>query len=146
MDAYFESFPGIREYLDRQVDRATVDGYTETLLGRRRYIPELHASNPRVRDLGRRQALNAPIQGSASDVFKVAMIGVDRALREQPELDCHMLLTVHDELVFEVAAAHVEAAAALVKERMERAVELDVPLRADIGWGANWAEAAPEGH
>ncbi len=109
MDAYFESFPGIREYLDRQVDRATVDGYTETLLGRRRYIPELHASNPRVRDLGRRQALNAPIQGSASDVFKVAMIGVDRALREQPELDCHMLLTVHDELVFEVAAAHVEA-------------------------------------
>ena len=97
--------PEIREYLDRQVDRATVDGYTETLLGRRRYIPELHAANPRVRDLGRRQALNAPIQGSASDVFKVAMIDVDRALHDHPELDCHMLLTVHDELVFEVAEA-----------------------------------------
>jgi DNA polymerase-1 len=146
MDAYFASFPGIREYLDRQVDRATVDGYTETLLGRRRHIPELQASNPRVRDLGRRQALNAPIQGSASDVFKVAMIHVDLALREHPELDCHMLLTVHDELVFEVRETNVEASAALVKERMESAVELEVALRADIGWGANWAEAAPEGH
>ncbi len=146
MDAYFASFPGIREYLDRQVDRATVDGFTETLLGRRRYIPELHASNPRVRDLGRRQALNAPIQGSASDVFKVAMIHVDRALREHPELDCHMLMTVHDELVFEVSEATVDEAAALVKERMEAAVQLEVALRADIGWGSNWSEAAPEGH
>ena len=146
MDAYFASFPKIREYLDRQVDHATVDGYTETLLGRRRYIPELQAANPRVRDLGRRQALNAPIQGSASDVFKVAMIHVERGVLERPELDLHMLLTVHDELVFEVAEAHVEEAAALVKERMESAVELDVALRADIGWGANWAEAAPEGH
>jgi DNA polymerase-1 len=146
MDAYFASFPKIREYLDRQVDHATVDGYTETLLGRRRYIPELQAANPRVRDLGRRQALNAPIQGSASDVFKVAMIDVDRALREHPELDCRMLLTVHDELVFEVASSAVEDAAALVKERMEGAIELDVALRADMGWGANWTEAAPEGH
>ncbi|MGZ5296131.1 MAG: DNA polymerase I [Actinomycetota bacterium] len=146
MDAYFASFPKIREYLDRQVDRATVDGYTETLLGRRRYIPELQAANPRVRDLGRRQALNAPIQGSASDVFKVAMIHVERGVLEHPELDLHMLLTVHDELVFEVAEAHVEEAAALVKERMESAVALDVALRADVGWGANWAEAAPEGH
>ena len=102
MDAYFASFPAIREYLDRQVGHATVEGFTETILGRRRYIPELQAANPRVRDLGRRQALNAPIQGSASDVFKVAMIEVDGALREQPDLDCHMLLTVHDELVFEV--------------------------------------------
>ena len=113
MDAYFESFPGIREYLDRQVDRATVDGYTETLLGRRRYIPELHASNPRVRDLGRRQALNAPIQGSASDVFKVAMIHVDRGAPRASRARLHMLLTVHDELVFEVAEAHVDEAAAL---------------------------------
>src|SRR4029077_14338222 len=81
MDAYFASFPSIKEYLDNQVGHATVEGFTETLLGRRRYIPELQAANPRVRDLGRRQALNAPIQGSASDVFKVAMIGVDAALR-----------------------------------------------------------------
>ncbi len=85
MDAYFASFPKIREYLDLQVDRATVDGFTETLLGRRRYIPELQAANPRVRDLGRRQALNAPIQGSASDVFKVAMIDVERGVLGRPE-------------------------------------------------------------
>ena len=146
MDAYFSSFPAIRAYLDRQVDRATVEGFTETLLGRRRYIPELGAANPRVRDLGRRQALNAPIQGSASDVFKVAMIAVDQALREHDDLDCHMLLTVHDELVFEVPEARVDASSELIRSRMEGAVDLDVPLRADVGWGANWAEATPAGH
>ena len=146
MDAYFASFPAIHDYLENQVGRATVEGFTETILGRRRYIPELQAANPRVRDLGRRQALNAPIQGSASDVFKVAMIRVDEALRDHPELDCSMLLTVHDELVLEVAEANVEAAAALVKDRMEHAVQLDVPLQADVGWGPNWSEAAPAGH
>ena len=146
MDAYFTSFPAIREYLDRQVGHATVEGFTETILGRRRYIPELQAANPRVRDLGRRQALNAPIQGSASDVFKVAMIRVDQALREQPDLDCHMLLTVHDELVFEVPESNVEAAAELVKDRMEHAVDLEVPLQADVGRGMNWSDAAPAGH
>jgi len=146
IDAYFAGFPKIREFLDRQVARAAAEGFTETLLGRRRYIPELQAANPRVRDLGRRMALNAPIQGGASDVFKLAMIRVDRALQEHAELDCHMLLTVHDELVFEVATHHVEEAAALVKDEMESAYELTVPLRADVGWGANWAEAAPAGH
>jgi DNA polymerase I len=145
IDAYFESFPNIREYLDRQVARASAEGFTETLLGRRRYVPELQAANPRVRDLGRRIALNAPIQGSASDVFKLAMIRVDRALRGS-ELDCHTLLTVHDELVFEVAATEVEEAAALVKSEMEAGEQLSVPLRADLGWGSNWAEAAPAGH
>jgi DNA polymerase-1 len=146
MDAYFGAFPTIREYLDRQVDRAIVDGYTETLLGRRRYIPELQAANPRVRDLGRRMALNAPIQGSASDVFKVAMIAVDASLRDREELGCRMLLTVHDELVFEVDADRAEEAGALVKERMETAVQLDVQLRSDLGWGTDWSQAAPKGH
>ncbi len=146
MDAYFTSFPAIREYLDNQVGRATVEGFTETILGRRRYIPELQAANPRVRDLGRRQALNAPIQGSASDVFKVAMIKVDQALRERPEMDCHMLLTVHDELVFEVSEDDVEQAADVVRDRMEHAVDLEVPLQADVGWGPNWSDAAPAGH
>src|SRR5436190_23182211 len=99
IDAYFESFPNIREYLDRQVACASAEGFTETLLGRRRYVPELQAANPRVRDLGRRIALNAPIQRSASDVFKLAMIRVDGALRG-PEHDFHMLLTVLDRPVF----------------------------------------------
>ena len=90
-------------------------------------------------------ALNAPIQGSASDVFKLAMIRVDRAL-EESSLECRMLLTVHDELVFEVPQAQVEDAAKLVKDEMEEAYQLTVPLRSDVGWGANWAEAAPAGH
>jgi DNA polymerase-1 len=142
IDAYFESFPAIREYLDRQVARAAAEGFTETILGRRRYIPELQAANPRVRDMGRRMALNAPIQGSAADVFKLGMIRVDGGLRAS-DLECRMLLTVHDELVFEVATNLVEEAAELVKREMEAAYELEVPLRADVGWGANWAEAAP---
>jgi DNA polymerase-1 len=145
IDAYFARFPKIRDYLDRQVARAAAEGFTETLLGRRRYIPELQAANPRVRDLGRRMALNAPIQGGASDVFKLAMIRVDRALAEA-EMACHMILTVHDELVFEVAADLVEDAAKLVKDEMESAYELRVPLRADMGWGPNWAKAVPAGH
>jgi len=143
MDAYFESFPQIHEYLDRQVARAAAEGFTATMLGRRRYIPELQASNPRVRDLGRRMALNAPIQGTASDVFKVAMIKVDGAL-EDSGLDCAMLLTVHDELVFEVAESDLEESAALVKREMEGSFELAVPLLADVGYGGNWAEAAPK--
>ena len=122
-----------------------MEGFTETLLGRRRYIPELQAANPRVRDLGRRQALNAPIQGSASDVFKVGMIGVDRALRDRPELDCHMLLTVHDELVFEVAKDRAEEAVDLIRDRMERAVELVVDLRADVGLGPELVGGGPRG-
>jgi DNA polymerase-1 len=145
LDAYFETFPQIRDYLDRQVARAAAEGFTETMLGRRRYIPELRASNPRVRDLGRRMALNAPIQGSAADVFKLGMIRVDRALAAS-SLQIDMLLTVHDELVFEIPASRVEEAAALVKDEMEQAHELSVPLRADMGWGRNWAEAAPAGH
>jgi len=146
MDGYFEGFPKIHDYLRAQVDRARRDGFTETLLGRRRYIPELTSGNRRLQSLGERQALNAPIQGSASDVFKMAMIEVATALRVHPELDCHILLTVHDELVFEVPEAGVDAACEAVRQRMEHAVELDVPLEADIAWGPNWADAAPEGH
>jgi DNA polymerase-1 len=113
LDGYFGGFPKIREYLRAQVERARKDGFTETILGRRRYIPELTSGNRRLQALGERQALNAPIQGSASDVFKLAMIGVDGALHERVDLDCHMLLTVHDELVFEVPADRVEETAVL---------------------------------
>jgi len=145
IDSYFDAFPRIRDYLDRQVARAAAEGFTETLLGRRRYIPELQAANPRVRDMGRRMALNAPIQGSAADVFKLGMIRVDAALRDS-DLQARMLLTVHDELVFEVPKKGVEEVAEVVKREMEAAYDLDVPLRADIGSGANWAEAVPAGH
>jgi DNA polymerase-1 len=145
IDSYFAAFPQIRDYLDRQVARAAAEGFTETLLGRRRYIPELQAANPRVRDMGRRMALNAPIQGSAADVFKLGMIRVDGALRDS-DLGMRMLLTVHDELVFEVPKKQVEEAAEVVKREMEAAYDLEVPLRADIGWGPSWAEAVPAGH
>jgi DNA polymerase I len=146
IDGYFDGFPKIKTYLAAQVERARLDGYTETLLGRRRYIPELTSDNRRLRELGERQALNAPIQGGASDVFKLAMIKVDRALYDAPELDCHMLLTVHDELVFEVPKDHLQEASELVRQGMEHAIDLDVPLVASIASGPNWADAAPEGH
>jgi DNA polymerase I len=145
IDSYFAGFPRIKEFLDKQVVRASADGYTATMLGRRRYLPELQSANPRIRDMGRRMALNAPIQGSAADVLKLAMIGVDRALAASG-LDCVMVLTVHDELVFDVAAGDVPKAQRLVKEAMESAYPLTVPLRADLGHGATWADAAPAGH
>jgi DNA polymerase-1 len=143
IDAYFAGFPRVREFLDRQVGMATAEGFTATILGRRRYLPELQSPNPRIRDLGRRMALNAPIQGSAADIIKLAMIRVDTAINVLPAT---MLLTVHDELVFEVEEGSVEKVADAVRSEMESAYELTVPLRADIGWGSNWAEAAPAGH
>ncbi|MGH2572757.1 MAG: DNA polymerase I [Actinomycetota bacterium] len=145
IEAYFAQFPRIRDFLDRQVARAAAEGFTETILGRRRYLPELQAANPRVRDMGRRMALNAPIQGGAADILKLAMIGVDRDLSASG-LDCTMVLTVHDELVFDVAEHDLDASGAHVKTAMESAFELSVPLKVDLGWGKNWAEAAPAGH
>jgi DNA polymerase-1 len=145
IDSYFAGFPKIKEFLDRQVARAAAEGFTETILGRRRYLPELQAANPRIRDMGRRMALNAPIQGGAADILKLAMIGVDRELAGSG-LDCTPVLTVHDELVFDVAARDREAAAGFVKRAMEGAYRLSVPLKVDQGWGPNWAEAAPAGH
>jgi len=143
IDAYFEGFPNVRDFLDRQVAVAAAEGYTATILGRRRYLPELQSPNPRIRDLGRRMALNAPIQGSAADIMKVAMIRVDAAVETLPAT---MVLTVHDELVFDVEEGDTEAVADVVRKEMESAYELSVALRADVGWGPNWAEAAPAGH
>jgi DNA polymerase I len=143
IDAYFDGFPRVREFLDRQVATAAAEGYTATILGRRRYLPELQSSNPRIRDLGRRMALNAPIQGSAADIIKLAMIGVDRAMEGLPAT---MVLTVHDELVFEVDEAAAGEVAEVVRKEMSAAYELSVPLRVDVGTGETWADAAPAGH
>ncbi|HWC31991.1 MAG TPA: DNA polymerase I, partial [Actinomycetota bacterium] len=143
IDAYFDGFPKVREFLDRQVAVAAAEGFTATMLGRRRYLPELQSANPRVRDLGRRMALNAPIQGSAADIIKLAMVAVDRAIEPLPAT---MVLTVHDELVFEADASDLDDVSKVVREEMESAYELTVPLRADLGRGSNWAEAAPAGH
>jgi DNA polymerase-1 len=126
--------------MERTVEEAKQRGYTTTILGRRRQIAELSSNNFRIQQMGERMAQNAPVQGSAADVFKVAMIELDRALEER-SLDTRMLLTVHDELVFEVPLAEREQVEALVREIMESAIELRVPLVVDLGFGSNWAEA-----
>ncbi|MGH2690946.1 MAG: DNA polymerase I [Actinomycetota bacterium] len=143
IDAYFEGFPAIREFLDKQVAHAAAEGFTATILGRRRYLPELQSPNPRIRDMGRRMALNAPIQGSAADIMKLAMIRVDAALETSPAA---MVLTVHDELVFEVPEKLIDEIAESVRKEMESAYELEVPLKVEVGSGMDWSEAAPAGH
>ena len=140
MDAYFEQFGGVADFLDEVVTRAHADGFTTTMFGRRRYLPELGSGNPRVRAIGERQALNAPIQGSAADIMKLAMINVDAALRDEG-LDTRMILTVHDELVFEVPEDEKAPAAELVEREMTGVAEMKVPLEVDLSFGANWAEA-----
>jgi DNA polymerase-1 len=141
MDEYFETFGGVRDYLGGVVDEARRSGYTETIMGRRRYLPDLTSDNRQRREMAERMALNAPIQGSAADIIKVAMLNVDRALRESA-LTSRMLLQVHDELVFEVAAGEADALEALVREQMGSAAELTVPLDVSVGTGASWHEAA----
>ena len=140
IDAYFASFPGVKEFMSSVVREAYRDGYTMTLLGRRRYIEELTHRNPRVRQMGERQALNAPIQGTAADIIKLAMIHVDRGLAEAG-LGARMVLTVHDELLFEVPNSELDATVEAVRSLMEQAYPLDVPLKVDLAIGANWAEA-----
>ena len=139
VETYYAQFPKVKEFLAAQVEKAKVDGFTTTMFGRRRYLPELQSSNFRLRSLGERMALNAPIQGSAADILKKAMIDVDAALRKQQI--AKMLLTVHDELVFEVPADSVSEARALIEREMTQAADLRCGLAVDMHSGANWAEA-----
>jgi len=140
MDEYFEQFGGIRDYLYAVVDEARKDGYTQTVLGRRRYLPDLTSDNRQRREMAERMALNAPIQGSAADVIKVAMLRVDQALQEEG-LGSRMLLQVHDELVFEVAPGELDRLRELVTRTMRGAFDLRVPLEVSLGTGRSWAEA-----
>ena len=140
IDGYFETFPEVARFMTTVVKDAYRDGATTTIAGRRRYLPELGSGNPRVRSMGERQALNAPIQGSAADIFKLAMIAVDRGLGEAG-LDARMVLTVHDELLFEVPESQIGATTEAVRSLMEQAYPLDVPLKVDIATGPNWSEA-----
>ncbi|KAA0120817.1 DNA polymerase I [Mycolicibacterium sp. P9-22] len=141
MEQYFDRFGGIRDYLRDVVDQARKDGYTSTVLGRRRYLPELDSSNRNVREAAERAALNAPIQGSAADIIKVAMINVDDAIKAAG-LRSRMLLQVHDELLFEVAEGERDTLEALVREHMGNAYPLDVPLEVSVGYGRSWDAAA----
>ncbi|TML27065.1 MAG: DNA polymerase I, partial [Actinobacteria bacterium] len=140
MDDYFERFGGVRDYLHQIVGQARRDGYTQTVLGRRRYLPDLNSDNRQRREMAERMALNAPIQGSAADIIKVAMLRIDAALN-QSGLRSRMLLQVHDELVFEVAPGEREPLEALVRAQMGGAYPLDVPLEVSVGAGRDWDAA-----
>ncbi|MET9428559.1 MULTISPECIES: DNA polymerase I [unclassified Streptomyces] len=141
MDTYFERFGGVRDYLRRVVDEARATGYTETMLGRRRYLPDLNSDNRQRRESAERMALNAPIQGTAADIVKVAMLRVDRALREA-DLKTRLLLQVHDEIVLEVAPGERDQVEALVRHEMSTAVDLRAPLDVSVGVGPDWDSAA----
>ena len=139
MESYFERFGGVKRYLDEVVVQARKDGYTSTVFGRRRYLPELNSDNRVARENAERAALNAPIQGTAADIIKVAMIRVDKALEG---LASRVLLQVHDELVVEVAPGEAEDVQRIVEREMDKAIELTVPLEVSVGVGKNWDAAA----
>ena len=138
--AYFEAFPSVREYMERTVAEARERGYTETLFGRRRQIPELSSPNYRIRQAGERQAMNAGIQGLAADIFKVALVRLTAAL-EESQMDSQLILQVHDEVLLDVPPAEHDRAAAVVVETMTGAVELSVPLEVNLAFGPSWADA-----
>ncbi|SUD48243.1 DNA polymerase I [Nocardia otitidiscaviarum] len=141
MEVYFNRFGAIRDYLRDAVEQARKVGYTETLFGRRRYLPDLDSSNRQRREAAERMALNAPIQGTAADIIKVAMIDTQRAIRAAG-LKSRMLLQIHDELVFEVASGEREALESLAREHMSKAIDLSVPLEVSVGVGRSWDAAA----
>jgi len=144
IDAYFERYPGIRDYMDETKTFARAHGYVETIFGRRCYLRGINDRNPAHRSFAERQAINAPLQGSAADIIKRAMIRMQPAL-DEAKLNARMLLQVHDELVFEVPEADIEATGKVVRQVMEKAtypvIELAVPLTVDTGIGDNWEEA-----
>lgn len=140
IDTYFEKYPGVKEYMERIVREAKDQGFVETLYHRRRYLPDINSRNYNIRSFAERTAINTPIQGSAADILKIAMIELDKRLKES-DLQATMLLQVHDELVFEVPESELEMLDKLVSEVMEQAVALHVPLITDSSWGKTWYEA-----
>ena len=140
IDTYYATYPNLRNYINKQIEFARKHGYVETILGRRRYLPDIHSHNQVVRGGAERNAVNAPIQGSAADIIKIAMIRIHNQLQAQ-KLQTRMLLQVHDELVFDVPKTELELVKPLVKEAMENAFTLAVPLVADLGVGNNWLDA-----
>ncbi len=140
IEAYFETYPKLKEYMAEQVSKARQVGYVETILGRKRHLKDINSNNFVVRGHAERNAVNAPVQGSAADVVKLAMIKIDKELKEQ-QLQTKMLLQVHDELIFEAPVDEIEAASKLIRTEMEGALETQVPLLVEVGVGNNWLEA-----
>jgi DNA polymerase-1 len=140
INRYFERFPKVKQYINDTIDTTRRRGYASTLLGRRRYLPDINSRNRNVRGNAERQAINMPIQGTAADMIKLAMISIDRAIYSQ-NLESQMLLQVHDELVFEVRKNELERMEQLVCSEMQNALKLSVPIDVEIGSGRNWLEA-----
>ena len=140
IDGYFGAFPKVKQFIENLLKQAHRDGYVETILNRRRHLPELTSSNGNVVQGAERMAIASAVQGSAADLIKLAMLKLDHDL-EKEKVPFWMLLQVHDELVFEVPAGREEEAAAFIKPRMEKAMKLTVPIEVEAGWGANWLEA-----
>ncbi|MBU1125660.1 MAG: DNA polymerase I [Candidatus Omnitrophica bacterium] len=139
IDAYFARYPGVKEYIQEQIEKAQKDGFVTTLLGRRRYIPEINNKNQGIRQFAQRQAVNTPIQGSASDLIKLAMVDIHSRIVHKG-LKAEMVLQIHDELLFDSPENELPEVAALVRERMENVMSLEVPLKVDIKKGKNWLE------
>ena len=140
IETYYATYPKLRNYIQDQIDFARDNGYVSTVLGRRRYLKDINSQNAIVRGAAERNAVNAPIQGSAADIIKLAMISIQKELRNK-NWKSKMLLQVHDELVFDVPKTELTALKTMVKTKMENAFKIDVPLLVDIGVGANWLEA-----
>lgn len=140
IDTYFARHKGVRRYIDEQINLAIKDGYVTTMFNRKRPIPEIKSTNKNTRQLGERLAMNTPIQGSAADIIKIAMINIHSRLKQE-KLKTRMLLQVHDELLFEVPLKEIEIVRKIVKEEMEGVVKLSIPLKVDIGTGKSWADA-----
>jgi DNA polymerase-1 len=140
IDGYFQKYARVREYLDGLIDQARTTGYVTTLLNRRRYLPEIASPQPALRQFAERMAINAPLQGTAADLIKVAMVRIQRRLAKEG-LAAAMIMQVHDELVFETPAAEREALTRIVRREMEGAFPLRVPLTVEIAAGKNWDEA-----
>ena len=137
--AYFEKYPGVKQYLESTKEQARKEGNVKTVLGRRRFIPEIKSSNRQIREAAERMAINMPVQGTSADIIKVAMIDLDSEMQKR-QLKSKMLLQVHDELIFEVPEDELEEMRHLVPEIMSAALELSIPLKVDIKTGKNWGE------
>ena len=140
IDGYFQTYPQIKEYMDKSIEEARDKGYIETIYGRKRFLPDIHSHNAVVRGYAERNAINAPIQGSAADIIKVAMINIYQRFQTE-KIRSKMILQVHDELNFSVYPDEKDKVQQIVIEEMEKAYAMEVPLKADCGWGANWLEA-----
>jgi DNA polymerase-1 len=143
MHTYLTRFPGVARYMEEIVAQAREEGVVTTLLGRRRPIPDIHAGNAALRQAAERTAINTPIQGSAADIMKLAMLHLDQALRRQPELPAHLLLQVHDEMVLETPSTEVDTLIPLLRTAMADAYQLDVPLDVEVKVGPNWRDVTP---